>query len=352
MTTVLNAIGEALSGLGLLMVLLIGVVIGMLILHKMSQGDLSMVIRRVKRVKMPAFEVELFESLDQLETTAEKAAEEVASSGVVHALSGAAKGTSNISGKLAVTTHSRTLPQAAVISVDDEASIRSTESIAVSRINSEDDIVNTVLDQAVADPKIALIRLSIELERELQRLLGSMGLLGDGHRYLPVRQAIEMLNKRHSLLPDSVVNAMDNFWQVRNLIVHGGDGSRDEVLRAIDSGLVVFMTLRSVPRVTHVVYYPAADVYTDSEGQEVRSNVKSVILEEVSRGGVLRTKHVLPTTRTDYEKGMQVTWEFNDKVRWGESWYRDPDTQKIQYGWRDALEFVGRDIGSRSATST
>lgn len=343
MATVLDGIAQTISGLSLLVVLLIGIILGMLILHKLSHGDISVLMGRVKRLKVFTFEIELFQQLNQLESTAEKAAKEVASS-VVHPLSGSVEGSSSAHGELSITTQSRTVPQSAAISINDAANLSSTETIDVAKIDSGDEIVNIILDQAITDPKVALIRLSIELERELQRLLGSMGLLGNGRPYLSVRRALEVLNKRDSLLPVSVLAAVDDFSRVRNLIIHGGDGSRGEMLRAIDSGLLVYRTLRSVPRSTHVVYHVGAEVYADAKGQETRSDVKSLILEEVSASGVIKTKQVLPTTRAHYEKGMHVAWEFNDKVRWGESWYCNPDSQQIEYGWSSALEFVGRDI--------
>lgn len=236
------------------------------------------------------------------------------------------------------------MPQSVAISVYDAASLRSTETIEVLKIDSGIEIITTILDQAVTDPKIALIHLSIELELVLQRLLGSMGLLGNGRPYLSVRKAIEVLNKRHSLLPVSVLDAVNDFSRVRNLIIHGGDGSRDEMLRAIDSGLLVYRTLRSIPRSTYVVCHEGAEVYADAKGQETRSDVKVLILEEISAGGVIKTKQVLPTTRVHYRKGMHVSWEFNDKAKWDESWYCDPDSNEIEYGWRAATEFVGRDI--------
>ncbi len=340
----LDGIAQTISGVSVLVVLLIGIIVGMIFLHKVSHGDLSVLMHRVKRLKVLTLEIELFEHLDQLESKAEKAAADVASSSVVHSLSGAAEGASSAHGELSVSTHSRTVPQSAAISINDAASLGSTETIEVAKIDSGIEIVNTILDQAITDPKVALIRLSIELERELQRLLGSMDLLGNGRTYLSVRKAMEVLNRRHSPLPVSVLAAVDDFSRVRNLIIHGGDGSRAERLRAIDSGLLVYRTLRSIPRSTYVAYHEGEEVYADADGQETRSDVKALILEEVSAGGVIKTKQVLPTTRAHYEKGMHVTWEFNDKARWGESWYRNPDSNQIEYGWREAIEFVGRDI--------
>jgi hypothetical protein len=123
-----------------------------------------------------------------------------------------------------------------------------------------------------------------------------------------------------------------------------GEGDRDDVLRVVDSGLSVFKTLRGMPKTKFVVSHPGVSVYADAEGNDERPGVKAVIVEKISSGGLVRTKHVLPTTRTHFREGMEVAWEWNNKAVWGESWYLDPETGKFEYAWTESMEFVGRDL--------
>lgn len=73
-------------------------------------------------------------------------------------------------------------------------------------------------------------------------------------------------------------------------------------------------------------------------------DVKAVILETISPGGSRTSKRVFPTTKASYEKGKRVTWEWNQNNTYGEHWYKNPDTGKIEYGWGSSCEFVGRHL--------
>lgn len=138
---------------------------------------------------------------------------------------------------------------------------------------------------------------------------------------------------------------------MRNHILHQGDINRDDAVRALDSGLVMYKTLRALPLATRIVYHPGTTVYSDAEGTHLRPDVKAVILEEISAGGVLKHRHVLPTQQSHFAKGMHVAWEFGHAPVWGESWYRDPDTGEITYAWTEAVEFIGRDLKEFGRTS-
>jgi|GEM_PF-698444 len=344
LTSVLDAAFQTISWLTLLLVFVLGMICGMMILFRTTGGDMALLLSRVKRIKIPVFEIELFEELNKLQESATKAADEVPSSPVILAASGTAEGTSSAHADAVVTTSSRVIPQSAAISLSDTGSLSAEERIEILTTKTSDVVVNEILDQATKDPKLALMRLKLELERELRNLMGNLGLLGNGRRATTMSQSIEALTKRHSLLPSSVLDAMRQFTSVFNLIIHGEDGTRDDVLRAIDSGLIVYRTLSSIPRSTHVVVHTGMEVFADAKGQERRSDVKAVMVEELSAGGAFRKRHVLPTTLNHFTESMPVAWEFSDKRSWGESWYRDPEKQTIEHGWKSAIEFVGRSL--------
>lgn len=211
------------------------------------------------------------------------------------------------------------------------------------RIWTDKNIVQHILDEAAKSPKVALLILATEMERELRELLASIGLLRR-NRYVPFRQAIETLEKE-GRLPSHILNSVGLFWDVRNRLVHGQDATDNDVLRAIDSGITILKTLQAVPHETNIVYNSGVDIYADPLGKQVLANVKGVILETESPGGATKTRRIYPSTKTHFQKGKRVAWEWSDEHEFGESWYRDPDTGNIEYAWKSSLEFVGRHLG-------
>jgi hypothetical protein len=141
-------------------------------------------------------------------------------------------------------------------------------------------------------------------------------------------------------LPPHVYDALRHFSYVRNRIVHGesGQATRDEIIRAIDSGLTILRALDAVPRQKNIVHHPGVSVYSDEDCTHVREGVRGLILESTSPGGAIKTINVYPTTRGGYQKGRQVTWEWNPdpNVYWGLSWYRDPTTDDIKAAWGES----------------
>jgi hypothetical protein len=39
-----------------------------------------------------------------------------------------------------------------------------------------------------------------------------------------------------------------------------------------------------------------------------------------------------------------VTWSWDMSNVWPESWYRDPETDTIEYAWTGSAEFAGRPL--------
>jgi hypothetical protein len=233
--------------------------------------EVSALLTRLRKAKFLGGEVELDESLDRLERTAE-ALEAEASSGSQELESPTAGG--------------------------------------------PDDIVPKILEEASRSPKVALMLLSAELDRAVRELLASLG--GEHRsRSLSLRKGLEELAQRTSL-PDDTLRALDQFSEVRNLIVHGrGQISNDEILRAIDSGLVILKAIRAVPHESHAVHQDSVDLYSDSECKQLREDCKGVILESLSAGGAITKHRIFPTTRVHYKKGMRVSWEWNESRKWG-----------------------------------
>ena len=208
----------------------------------------------------------------------------------------------------------------------------------------DDEDVRMILEQAESSPKLALISLAVEIEKELREIIFSQG-EADKPYVFTIPNAIRILERR-GLVNAETIEALRQFQKVRNQIVHHGrvDVTSDDIFRAIDSGLVILKTLKSISRQVNTVYRPNVEVFADKEGTEVIPNVSGLILDMQVEGHDAR-RGIYPTTRTHYKKGMKVAWEWNTGKRWGQAWYRDPDSGEFKYAWGGALEFVGRDLG-------
>jgi hypothetical protein len=232
--------------------------------------------------------------------------------------------------------------QAAASETPQFVQLPATAEIADAQNRGTDDLAGRVIEEASRNPKVALILLASELEREVRQLLASMGLLGTAGP-ASLLQYMRTLEEREAL-PKHLAGSVRNFWQLRNKLVHGHQTSPDDIVRAIDSGLTILRTIQAIPHEMNVVYHPGVEVYADAEGREARPGIKAVVLRTTSPGGAKKTLRVFPTTRTHFQKGSRVAWEWNRDLVVGESWYRHPDTGEVTYGWTQSVEFVGRHL--------
>jgi hypothetical protein len=60
-----------------------------------------------------------------------------------------------------------------------------------------------------------------------------------------MRDAIRLL-VTHGLMPVSLSENLADFREIRNRVVHGGEGSEEEILSAIDSGLTILRLLDGI----------------------------------------------------------------------------------------------------------
>ncbi len=200
-----------------------------------------------------------------------------------------------------------------------------------------------ILEEAAGSPIVAIMRLTIEIDRELRRLLAATGNLAEYQGEMP--EAIRLLEKGGVLeLPRELKDTLTQFWSLRNHVVHG-QTSDHTALRALDYGLRILKMVKSIPRHSYIVRKSGIALYGDSNGARPRDDVKGVILETLSPEGESLRKQVFPTTKS-YAPGDSVSWEWNlqNKKGWGETWYRDPGTMEIKPAWSASLEFTGRDL--------
>lgn len=259
------------------------------------------VVSRLKRGKLLGQEIELNESLDKLQRAAETVQTEVAA-----------------------------LPHSAAPQSQTEAAA------------ADQDIARRIVSEASRSPKAALISLATEIERMAREVLATTGLL-KGRRLVPIQQAVSEVHETYGL-PAHVPSSLHHFWDVRNRLIHKGEGSDDDLLRAIDSGLSILRALQAMPRESNFVFEPKVDVYSDPELSKLIEHVHGVLLETHSPGGVSKSYRIFPSSKTYFIKGKQVSWEWNMALVVGPAWYRDLKTKESTQAWGGSAEFVGRHL--------
>jgi hypothetical protein len=209
------------------------------------------------------------------------------------------------------------------------------------RTQTEND-VSKILDDIGQYPSIALIKLSVLLEKEVRVLFGSLGHL-QSKGQLSAPRAIRWLSEQ-GMLPKHTIGSLQIFWDIRNKIVHGANPPSDsEIVKVVDIGLTLLNALRAIPHETNMVHHPGVTLFSDDQCKQKIDGVYGLILETRSPGGGIVLKRIFPTTRpSSYKKGKVVTWEWDLSKVWGKAWYIDPDSNEQKTAWGSAGEFVGR----------
>ena len=266
------------------------------------KSQLAEAIRRLKKGKFFGQELELSDSVIDLHRSASKLSEEVS----VIPISSANNSDMDNSDK------------------DDELSIK------------------TIIHEAARSPKAALILLATHIEKEARQTLASIGKL-QGRGNVNVLKAIDELDNHYGL-PKHISSSLNLFWKTRNEIIHGGETDERNILSALDSGVSILKSLHAIPRETNWVHHPAVDIYSDPECSILIKNGKGVILKSASSSGAKIFYRIFPTTRTHFQKGKKVAWEWSFLNGWSDAWYKDPETNEIKLAWVSSAEFIGRHL--------
>lgn len=264
------------------------------------KGEIARGLGRLKKGKLFGQEFELGEELQKLETSGAAAAKEV-----------------------------EALPpeQRRITTADQDERLDATK--------------RAILEQAANAPKIALMALGIELEKQARQALATRGLLR-GRQAVSLSQA---LNELHQYgFPQNLTASLRAFDDVRSKIIHGAEATEADALSALDTGMTILRALNVLPNEINITYHPGVEIFADSGAMQPISDAKGVILETTSPGGMMKTFRIFPTTQTHFQKGKQVAWEWNMNRTWPEAWYRDPDEGTIKHGWNMSAEFVGRNL--------
>jgi hypothetical protein len=165
-----------------------------------------------------------------------------------------------------------------------------------------DEVYNTIrwiLNQAATSPKVALVSLYSELERQARHAVASRGLLRNRSN-IPMKQALGELAQYG--FPPNMANSLKLFADVRKKLVHGQTATDDDVLQAIDSGLSILKAMVMLPNGMNIVYNPGVDVFSDSECTSTFPQTRGLILETTSPGGAIKSYRVFPTTKNRLQK--------------------------------------------------
>ena len=206
-----------------------------------------------------------------------------------------------------------------------------------------ENIIRSVIHEAARSPKAALLILAAEIEKEARQTLASIGKL-EGRTHIPISQAIQALDSHYGL-PRHMSSSLKLFWDTRNKIIHGRETEEGNVLSAIDSGVTILRSLQALPREVNIVYKPGVPIYSDPECQVKITDATGIILETRSVSGARTSYRIFPTTRTHFEVGKRVAWEWDMDNTWRDAWYRDSlDSGAIKPAWNSSAEFIGRHL--------
>lgn len=213
--------------------------------------------------------------------------------------------------------------------------------VKVASFTVMDNTLEEILTKAADDPKIAIILLATEIEKEIRSFIASTGLLSE-IKVITIKPAFDLLVER-KFIPSSLQESVAIFWDLRNKIIHGKKIEDDgQLIRVLDIGVQLLNTLKSMPHGKHFVNQ-LLDLFSDPSCTAKIDGVIGVFLETKNEKGTLDFK-IFPSRKKNYKVGMQVTWEWSFEKIWEETWYINPHTHKPRMAWQSAAEFVGRSI--------
>jgi hypothetical protein len=205
-----------------------------------------------------------------------------------------------------------------------------------------------IFEEAIQSPSVAMMRLSLEIDRQLRLILAVIGRLKEYIGQSP-NDALDLIAKSNvgNSIPSELRDTLESFWDLRNVIVHGGRAKESLSMRSIDYGFRILRMLQAIPRPSFIVVASVL-VFSDATCSVPRQDVRGVILDHIWPNNENHVRHI-HATRKDYIQGQSVSWEWDLTGNrweggWGETWYRDPDSGETKLAWSASAEFIGRPL--------
>lgn len=204
-----------------------------------------------------------------------------------------------------------------------------------------------ILGEALVNPKAALMQLTLDIEKELRKLLVSSGHLKEflsSSSPIPPT-GLQILQRVGAELPQELVLAINEFWNMRNSAIHNPNFEVPSY--AFDRGLKIFHILENVPRPRYVVKQANVPLFADRTCRIQRDDVVGVMLQTLDGQGNPHGDARVYPTHMKYENGQSVGWEWSDDFKnhvYGDAWYKDPTNGQCTLAWNQSVEFMGRDV--------
>jgi hypothetical protein len=260
--------------------------------------EVQSVFQRLKRGKLLGAEVELGDQIDALEARAVKVVDAV----------------------------KKELPASTITNLEP------------SRLFIQEEIVKEISKS----PLTALLKLYNLIEKRLKILIASSGWLTTDISSLSLPVSIRKLENQ-KVLPSDLVSIATSFIHLRNKIVHSKESSEDEIVKAINLGLLILEGLNAFANEIHrVKTFPIALYTSESLTQEL-AGFKGVAIESHALNKIDKHFRVFATDKMDFREGQYVSWEWDHSKSLGLSYYRDPESQQAKR-FDGSLMFIGRDI--------
>lgn len=100
-------------------------------------------------------------------------------------------------------------------------------------------------------------------------------------------------------------------------------------------------TIDRMPARPHRILHADLPFYSDPGCTKKVENATLLILRCEDPAQTHQMIECMPT-RKRYQAGQIVTWELNKDQIWEDAWYRNPETEKVEKAWTQAVEFEGR----------
>lgn len=202
-----------------------------------------------------------------------------------------------------------------------------------------DDVIDRVLTEAERSPKIGLRLMHAELEQEVRRLLAGSG-WGQGRHDWSVRSGIDLLYEL-GVVSQSVFASLDVLESIRRHLDSGDALDRENVLVALDVGIMTFRALAAIPRERHYVIDAHMPVFSDAYHIDSIPDVYAVRIRSAGPPPRAPRDAVFLTRETDIVVGSEVTWLWGTEVL-GPAWYLDLESGR--YLQANSIAFCGRPI--------